>query len=72
MSDNCHRHTWEIAAATCDECMLGYCDACIVHGDGRGRTHCVPCALAIAGVRRSRRPKVSRKQRKLLAASRQT
>ena len=68
MTESCNRHTWEIAEAVCEECQMGYCEACLVQG--HGRTHCVPCALAIAGVRRSRRPRIPRKQRKQLPSTR--
>ena len=68
MTTSCHRHTWEIAEATCQECRMGYCGSCLVYADDTGTARCVPCALAVAGIRRSRRPKLGRKQRRVLRA----
>ena len=63
---HCHRHTWEIADGTCRECGFGFCAGCLVHTGG-GDQRCVPCALAVAGVRRSRQPKLGWRQRRHLA-----
>lgn len=68
MTDNCHRHTWEIAQAACNNCRLSYCESCLFYLKAKSdQPMCVPCALATAGVRSARQPKVSRKHRRALA-----
>ena len=66
MTPHCHRHTWDIAEATCRACKLGYCESCLVYTDRSKEPICVPCALSIAGVRTSRQPRMSRKERRTL------
>ena len=66
MTPHCHRHTWDIAEATCRACKLGYCENCLVYTDRSQEPICVPCALSIAGVRTSRQPRMSRKQRRAI------
>ena len=65
-STHCHRHTWDIAEATCRACKLGYCENCLVRTGRSEEPICVPCALAIAGVRKSGQPRMGRKQRRAL------
>ena len=68
MTPNCHRHAWEIADASCQECGLGFCESCLVHSGGaHGTIRCVPCALSVAGVRRSRQPRLGWRQRRQLS-----
>ena len=70
MTPHCHRHTWDIAEATCRECKMGFCESCLVYVGGSDAPLCVPCALAIAGVRSSRQAKPSRRHRRALSRER--
>ena len=72
VTPHCHRHTSDIAEATCRACKLGYCEGCLVYTDRSQEPLCVPCALSIAGVRTSRQRRLSRKQRRALVRDART
>ena len=71
MTPNCHRHGWEIADATCSDCGLAFCGSCLFYVTRSAEAPmCVPCALAKAGVRRGREPRLSRKHKREVASAR--
>lgn len=52
----CDTHPFDEAAGTCRSCRHPFCEACLVYTRGPAKPPtCVPCALDLAGVRRSRR-----------------
>lgn len=54
--DNCQRHGYELSVDECRECRRGHCAECLVYVEGpKSRPLCIPCALAISGIRRSGR-----------------
>lgn len=68
---SCHRHGWEIAGATCDDCGLAFCWSCLFYvTKTQDAPVCVPCALAKAGVRKGREPRVTRRHQRALANAR--
>ena len=69
MTPSCTRHGWELADATCEDCGLAFCGSCLFYvSKSAEQPRCVPCALAAAGVRRSRQPRAGRRQRRAIAA----
>ncbi len=67
MHENCHRHHTELAEARCKECAYGHCTDCLVYvGGPDSEPYCITCALAVAGIRGSRKPKRSRRERRAL------
>jgi len=49
----CEQHSFDHAAGTCGRCSANFCAACLVFPFGPKKApYCIPCALAVAGVRR--------------------
>jgi hypothetical protein len=67
MAVTCTKHTFEVATDTCAECRAPACPDCLVYPHGPSSPAlCIPCALALSGVRRSS----TRKQRRSAAKAR--
>ena len=67
MAVTCTKHTFEVATDTCTECRAPACPDCLVYPQGPSSPAlCIPCALALSGVRRSS----TRRQRRAVAKAR--
>ena len=67
MAVTCTKHTFEVATDRCAECRAPACPDCLVYPQGPSSPPlCIPCALALSGVRRSS----TRRQRKAAAKAR--
>ena len=67
MATTCTKHTFEVATDTCSECRAPACPDCLVYPQGPSSPPlCIPCALALSGVRRSS----THRQRRAVARAR--
>jgi len=52
MDGHCDKHPFELSEARCRECGNEFCTECLVHPFGPSKPpFCIPCAIAMAGVR---------------------
>lgn len=74
MDGRCERHQFEAAAGLCDHCGDEFCSECLVRPFGDKKPpFCIPCTIAQSGLRsgmaKPKKQKMSRKERKELAAA---
>ena len=58
MDGGCDAHQFATAPALCSECLCLQCAGCLVYADLDALAPvCLPCALRIRAVRRTKRPR---------------
>ncbi len=74
MDGRCERHQFEAAINRCDHCGGEFCSECLLFPFGEKKPpFCIPCTISQSGLRsggaKVKKTKLSRKERKELAAS---